>query len=79
MLAGTRSWPPGLPGPTGCNQDDAAVPEQKSKQHDDRGVPEARGAAALVVLARLMGRLAARERLAASLSEKDEGHEEPEG
>ena len=69
----------GLPALRGRNQDDAAVHEQAPVPDEDRNERHARAAAALVVLARLMGRHAAREHYAASISEEDEGHEKPEG
>ncbi len=53
--------------------------EQALLPHKDKIERHARAAAALVALARLMGRHAAREHFAASISEKDEGHEESEG
>jgi hypothetical protein len=55
------------------------VHEQAPFPDEDRSERHARAAVALVALARLMGRHAAREHYAASISEKEEGHEEPEG
>ena len=50
--------------------------EQDPRRHENATEPEARAAAALVTLARLMGRLAAREQFAASSAKEDERDEE---
>lgn len=70
---------PGVPALRGHNQDHAAVHERAPLPDHDRSERHARAAAALVTLARLLGHHAAREHFAASISEKDKGHEEPEG
>ena len=50
--------------------------EQDPQRHENASDAEARAAAALASLVRLMGRLAAQEQFAASSDQKDEGHEE---
>lgn len=53
--------------------------EQDQLSDEEGSEAEAPAAAALLTLARLMGRLAAREHFAASSTTEDKGHEEDEG
>ena len=52
---------------------------QEPPQHEDRSEAEARTAVALGKLAQLMGRLAARDRFAASNEHEDEENDRSEG